>query len=91
MRKVAIVTRLDTPYRRAMIYAPADGGGVYLFHYLTLEDGPCAADCWYADVAQAEEQAAQQLGIAATDWQMIPDPQPGCQHDRLAPVRLPDA
>ena len=40
MRKVAIAANPDAPFRRAMIYDPADGAvGVSVFLYRSLDDG----------------------------------------------------
>jgi hypothetical protein len=88
LRKVAATTAPNVEFRRAMIYDPADGGGVYLFLFRSLADGPCDADYWYEDVAGADRHAAQALGAATLDWQPIPDPRAGCQDDRVAPVRV---
>lgn|GEM_PF-2596040 len=84
MRKTANVSRTDTGFRRAMIYDPGDGG-VFLFLFRTDDDAPCEADCWYGCLADAERDAADELGIGAGDWKPVPDPEPGCPHDRLPP------
>lgn len=89
MRKMATATRTDAAFRRAMVYDPADGaGGVFVFLFKSLEDGPCDADFMYEDVASAERHAAEALGGGAIVWQQVPDPLPGCQDDWLAPVRV---
>ena len=87
MRKVATATTSDAAFRRAMVYAPADGGGVYVFLFRSLDDGPCDADSWYEDVAGAERYAAEALGGGVV-WEPVPNPLPGCQADWLAPVRV---
>jgi hypothetical protein len=87
MRKVAATTTPNVEFRRAMIYDPVDGSGVYLFLFHTLGDGPCDADYLHEDVAGAERHAAHVLGTSL-DWQPIPDPRPGCQDDWVAPVRI---
>ena len=86
MRKLAILTPANGVFVRAMIYDPADGRGVYLFLFRCPDDGPCEADHWCEDVQTAERLASEAFGIEPTDWQPIPDPQPGCQHDRIAAV-----
>jgi biofilm protein TabA len=70
-----------------MIYDPADGGGVWVFLFRSLDDGPCDADFWYEDVTGAERHAADALGTTTPAWEPLPDPQPDCQHDWVAPVR----
>jgi hypothetical protein len=64
-----------------MIY---DSGtqGVYMFLFCSKEDAPSDADYWYETVADAELHAAE-FGLRAEDWQVIPDPAPGSQDDRL--------
>jgi hypothetical protein len=77
----------DAEFCRAMIYDPADGGGVFVFLFRSPSDGQSEADYWYEDVAGAERHAAGGLGVEAADWQPFPDPRPGCRHDRLSSVR----
>jgi hypothetical protein len=62
--------------------------GVFVFLFRSLDDGPCHADEWYEDVAGAERHVAEKLGVEDADWQLLPDPLPGRQHDRIAPVRI---
>jgi hypothetical protein len=89
MRKVAIATKPDTAFRRAIIYDPADGDdGVSVFLYRSLDDGPCDCDYWYEDMAGAERHAAEAIGVGEAEWRSVPDPHPGCLEDWLAPVRL---
>lgn len=88
MRKMAIASKPDAKYRRVMIYDPEDGRGVFVFLFQSLDDGPCQADHWYRDLAEAEQDVADGLGVGADDWRSISDPQPGCQHDWVAPVRV---
>ncbi len=86
MRQIA---RVVVPNRegivRVMIYDY--GSGAYLFLYDTLSDGPCEWDHWFETRGPAESYCAEQFGIGAADWQSIDDPQPGCQHDWIEPVR----
>jgi hypothetical protein len=86
VRKMAIASKADAEFRRAMIYDPEDDSGVFVFLFHSLDDGPCQADYWSEDMAGAERHAADELGVKAADWLPVPDPQPGCQHDWLAPV-----
>jgi hypothetical protein len=89
VRKVATTTMPDAAFRRAMVYDPADGrGGVYVFLFRSLDDGPCDADYMYEDVAGAELHAAAALGGGAVAWELVPDPPPGCQDDWVAPVQV---
>ncbi len=64
--------------------------GVYLFLYRTVEDHAAFADEWYESVEDAEGACLDRFDVAADHWQDIPDPQSGCRHDWIAPVRVPD-
>jgi hypothetical protein len=86
MRKVANIARPTCEFRRAMICGPADDG-FYLFLFRSADDGPCNADYWYEDAVSAEQHAATEFGIGASDWSPVPDPLPECQLDWLAPVK----
>jgi hypothetical protein len=68
-----------------MIYDPGESQGVYLFVFGSLEDGAADFDNWFATVAEAEASAETEHGVQPEDWQPIPDPAPGEQHDRLPP------
>jgi len=83
MRKIADVQAPKENIVRAMIYD--DGTGVYLFLYDRQQDGPCCADYWFESVTDAEAVCADDFGINRSDWQEIPDPRPGCQHDWINP------
>jgi hypothetical protein len=71
-----------------MVYDPEDSGGVHLFLFHILDDGPGFADYWFTSQSEAVDQARLQYGVEAADWQPISDPPPGCQHDWIAPVRV---
>lgn len=86
MRKTAPIRRLTDQAKRVMIFD--SGEGVYLFLYTSEQDGPCTADHWFKTVEEAEQSCADEFGIASTDWQPIPDPLPGCQHDWIQPTRV---
>jgi hypothetical protein len=88
MRKMAIISKPGVEFRRAMVYDPEDGSGVFVFLFHTLDDGPCQADEWYEDVAGAERHAAAKLGVEDADWQLLPNPLPGCRHNQIVPVRI---
>ncbi len=72
--------------KRVMLF---DSGreGVYLFLYRAVEDQAAFADELYSSIEEAETSCFERYGVAANQWQDIPDPQPGCQHDWIAPVR----
>lgn len=36
----------------------------------------------------ASEVCVERFGITDGMWQEVPDPEPGCQHDWIAPVRI---
>src|SRR5205814_2085572 len=88
MRQIAAVPAPTTATCRLMIYEPEAGPGTYLFLFSTLEDGAGYADYWFESVAAAVDAAREEFGVSSTDWQLIPDPTPGCQHDWIAPMRL---
>ena len=84
MRKIAEI-RENAPYRRVMIYDSPEGA--YLFLFKTVEDGPCAHDELYKTLPNAEAACEARFGILSTDWRLIEDPRPGCQHDWIRPTR----
>ena len=87
MRKIAEVRKQNRDnIVRAMIHELPDGGGTYLFLYGALQDGFCTFDYWYETIGEAERQGADEFNIDYTDWQLIDDPVPGCQHDWIAPI-----
>ncbi|MGD0897932.1 MAG: hypothetical protein ABR915_08845 [Thermoguttaceae bacterium] len=89
MRKIAEVRESNRgDVVRAMIYEAKDGTGTYLFLYDALHDGPCTFDYWYKTRSEAERHCTESFGIRPSDWQLIDDPWPGCQHDWIAPTRL---
>jgi biofilm protein TabA len=87
MRQVAVVPDPTGEVRRLMVY-DAGNDGVYLFLFRSLDDGPGFADYWFESVADAVGCASLEYGVDASDWQPVPDPEPGCQHDWVAPVRV---
>jgi hypothetical protein len=86
MRKTATVKRAGIDIVRVMLYD--SGSGVYLFLYESYDDGPCTADYWFESIELAEQAATADYGVAASDWQSIPDPPAGCREDWIAPTRL---
>lgn len=86
MRKTASIKQPKDDAKRVMLYV--SGEGVYLFLYTTEYDGPSTGDYWFETVGQAEQSCADDYSIAPTDWQTIPDPLPGCQHDWIQPTRV---
>jgi hypothetical protein len=83
MRKLAVVGPRATS-TRIVLYATDTG--VFLFLRDGPNDGPCESEVWFEDVASAMSYA-EDCGVHEKDWQDIPDPLPGCQHDWVAPVR----
>ncbi|RSK46616.1 hypothetical protein [Hymenobacter perfusus] len=86
MRKSAILPVPHPDLKRLMLYE--DEHGVYLFGYNTLTDAGGLWDSWFETMADAEEAALENYGVASADWQCIADPLPDCQHDWIAPVRV---
>jgi biofilm protein TabA len=68
-----------------MVYDAGDSG-VYLFLYRSVDDGPGFADYWFESIADAVRSAEQEFGVQPDEWIQVPDPQPGCQHDWIAPM-----
>lgn len=87
MRRVAVLTTPVEEVRRIILYETE--GGVSLFLSDSVEDAGSFADQWYASVDEAEQVAREQFGVKGSDWRDCPDPLPGCQHDWIAPVRVP--
>jgi len=87
MRRVAMAPAHSGEVKRVMLF---DSGrdGVYLFLYRAVKDQAAFADELYESVEEAEGSCLERFGVAADQWQDIPDPQPGCQHDWIAPVRV---
>lgn len=79
MRLVAKVNQPDSETERLMIYDAGDA--VYLFGYKSLEDSAADWDEWFEDIVEAKEASELKYQVKSTDWQQIPDPLNGCQHD----------
>lgn len=62
--------------------------GVYIFLFDTQEDASCFADHLEEDMVTAETFCEENYGISASEWQIIPDPEPGCYHDIIRPVPI---
>jgi biofilm protein TabA len=87
MRKHVYLPRpTTTGVCRVMVHACDEG--VYVFEFDTMTDGPCSADYLLDDVASAEICCEGQYGILPGGWCEIPDPEPGCQQDWIAPTRI---
>lgn len=83
MRKIASIKQPKDDAKRVMLFD--SGEGVYLFLYSSERDGASTGDFWFQTVEQAEKSCLDEYGITPSDWQMIPDPLPGCQHDWVQP------
>jgi len=90
MRRVANVTKNKKQAIRLMIFKPAKGD-IFLFGYLKEQDGPSDWDQHFEKLEMAYEYAALEFGVEHMDWQLIPDPLEGCQHDWINPVRVKGA
>lgn len=73
--------------KRLMIYE--SGEGVYLFLYIIEEDGGCSSDLWFETVADALAAAKDDYEVSPEEWVEIPDPLEHCQHDWIAPAKIP--
>lgn len=87
MRKIALNPNQNAEFRRAMIYDPTDNAGVYVFLFRSLDVGPCEVDYWYEDLSGAERHVAIEFGERVLEWQTVPNPLPGSEHDWIAPMR----
>ena len=63
--------------------------GVFLYLYEIEEDGDCFEDFWFEDIEDAMEIVLEEYGVAKEEWKEIPDPPEHCQHDWIAPARIP--
>ena len=73
--------------RRLIIYCGSDG--TYLFFYNSEEDGGCSGDWWFPSIEDAFDLATEEYRVQRDAWHSIPDPLPYCQHDWIAPARIP--
>ncbi len=87
MRKVSDVFKNKKQAIRLMIFKPAKGD-IYLFGYLKEQDGPSDWDQCFEDLETTYEYAKMEFGVERMDWQIIPNPLAGCQHDWINPVRI---
>jgi len=86
MRWVAHVPDPESEIRRLILYdAPK---AVYLFMSERDADEGASGDQWFASVDDARAVAEEQFGVSEADWKQVPDPEPGCQHDWIRPVRI---
>src|SRR6056297_194350 len=88
MRQVALIRETRGDVHRVMLHDTGEGGA-FLFFYRTPEDGPSFADAWFESADLALESARIEFGLGPDDWQPIPDPMPGCQHDQVVPIEMP--
>jgi hypothetical protein len=86
MRRVALVPRFNPQDVKRVILHEADDG-VYLYLLRSIHDAGSFADEWYASVEDAEA-ICESFGIDKGMWQEVPDAEPGCQDDWIAPVRI---
>ena len=88
MRRVALVPAPTTDVKRVILHAC--DAGVYVFPSASTEDAGGLGDEWYETVDAALQACREAYGIEDKMWQDVPDPEPGCQHDWIAPVRVRD-
>jgi hypothetical protein len=86
MRKVALVPAEDSDVRRVILHTSEEGAFLYLSR--EVEDRGAFADEWYRTVEEAEAVCQERHGIGLDMWETVPDPQPGCLADWIAPVRV---
>ena len=84
MRLSAAVQNGHPVVKRVMIYE--DEGGCFVFHYATVEDGPCFADTWFESLREAKLACAEQYGVSEAAWSPVAGPAAGCRHDIIAPT-----
>ncbi len=92
MRQTTEIKPCYGAVKRLMIYQDdKDNNGCYLFTYDALIDGPALGDSWFVDAEEAKRACQEQYEGIDWNWRDIPDPQPGCQHDIIAPTKLVQA
>jgi biofilm protein TabA len=74
--------------KRIILYAGDNGASLFLSK--STDDAGCFADEWYESVDEASLACHERFGVEDAMWQDVPDPEPGCQEDWIAPVRKPD-
>jgi hypothetical protein len=84
MRQIANIFDPCGEIKRLMLFN-ADGG-VFMFLFTSLEDGPCSWDEYFEDVEAAKTAAEQRYRLSPDDWIAIPDPPPGCRPDCIRPA-----
>ena len=86
MRMTANVNRQHHVIKRVMLQEIDNACYAYL--YDTFADRPCVADGWYESVDEAKRVCLDVYGIGESDWEVVPDPPPGCQHDIIVPTKI---
>ncbi|WP_040952703.1 hypothetical protein [Gorillibacterium massiliense] len=89
MRKYAFTRPSSTSTHdipKVMIYE-IKKSGVYVFVYKSQDDIPSHNDYWFYALDDAEAFCKQYFTINKNDWIQIEDPQEGCQHDLIRPIR----
>lgn len=86
MRYIAETKINSSRIKRLMIYEVE--GGVYLFEYDILHDGPSKGDSWFENLEKALETCEREYGVEIEQWKAIPDPLEQCQQDWIEPVRI---
>ena len=81
MRTLALLPVPVKGIVRVMVYESEDG--TYLFLFDAADDAPSVADEWHEHPEHAVDRCQRDFGVRSEDWQEVPDPQPGDQHDRL--------
>jgi hypothetical protein len=61
---------------------------VSLFLSTTIDDDGCFADEWYESLDDAHAACRSRFGIEERMWGDVSDPEPVCQEDWIAPVRV---
>ncbi len=88
MRKIATLKEKVDEIVRLMIYS--DNEGAYLFGFKKNEDCSSEFDYWFESEEEAIESCKIEYGVSQSDWTIISNPKPYCQHDRIDPVRVKD-
>lgn len=86
MRKVIKLIKPVDGIVRLMIYNNEFGS--YLFGYKDLEDSSSVFDIWFESEIDALENCESKYGLRRQDWDEIKNPENGCQHDWINPVRI---
>jgi len=84
MRKLASLKSNHENAERVMLYR-METGETCAFLYKSKNDDFAYTDEWYESLSDAEESYLNRIN---SEWIVIADPLPYCQHDAILPIRV---